>query len=646
MKKQLLYLATMLAFGTVSAQNVAKTPMNEHFTSASCGPCVQQNIGIRAVLDAYSGNFVKVNHQGNFSFDPMENQFPAGPEVRGQYYNLQGVPTSVLNGNDGYPSDIITAATLAAVAAQTTPYEVVVTQNFTSPTSIDLVVEVINHSSAPISTANKIFISMIENEVTFTTAPGSNGEKVFEYVLRQMYDANTGAANATAGSALGTIPANSTETFNLTITPPSYIADLKEVAFAAYIQLASSDHIEQAGKSQPSTNIPGLLDLSTSTNSTVGSGYCNYSFDPVINFTNNTVGTDVTTFVVQYDINGGTPVQETFNGTLTNGQSTTVSFPNINLPAGTSVINYEVVSVNGAYAYSGGAVQMASETFNKLNTTASTNPLAEGFQGPTLVAAPTGVIADNPNNIEAQTISSANLSSISHNLGGHGNTDGCFFWDFYTTQSGSSKLVFEKLDFTGKTANQLTFTHAYAQYSSTSDDRLKVKVSTDCGATWTTVFNKAGAALATAPLHGNNIRFWPEITEWEDNTVDLSAYDNESEVIIAFEGTSDYGNSLFIDDVNTSQSLGVNEINQNIANLSIMPNPVANRMNVSFSTESAVSNITISNLQGQIVKTISENTVKGENNIEINTTELVSGVYFFTIASATNVSTQRFIVNK
>ena len=123
-------------------------------------------------------------------------------------------------------------------------------------------------------------------------------------------------------------------------------------------------------------------------------------------------------------------------------------------------------------------------------------------------------------------------------------------------------------------------------------------------------------------------------------------YDNETEVIIAFEGTSDYGNSLFIDDVNTSQSLGVNEINQNIANLSIMPNPVANRMNVSFSTESAVSNITISNLQGQIVKTISENTVKGENNFEINTTELVSGVYFFTIASATNVSSQRFIVNK
>lgn len=644
MKKQLLYLATMLAFGTVSAQNVAKTPMNEHFTSASCGPCVQQNIEIKAVLAAYSGNYVKVNHQGNYSFDPMENQFPAGAEVRGQYYNLQGVPTSVLNGNDGYPSDIITAATLAAVAAQTTPYEVLVTQTFTSPTSIDLVVEVVNHSSADISTANKIFISMIENEVTFTSAPGSNGETVFEYVLRQMYDANTGAANATAGAALGTIPANSSQTFNLTITPPSYIADLKEVAFAAYIQLASSDHMEQAGKSQPSTNIPGLLDLATSTNSTVGSGYCNYSFDPVINFTNNTAGTDVTTFTVQYDINGGTPVQETYNGTLTNGQSTTVSFPNINLPAGTSVINYEVVSVNGANAYSGGAVQMASETFNKLSATASTNPLSEGFQGPTLAPAPAGVIADNPNGISAQTVSDANVGT-GHNLGGHGNTDGCFFWDFYTTQSGSSKLVFEKLDFTGKTGNQLTFSHAYAQYSS-ENDRLKVNVSTDCGATWTTVLNKAGAALATAPVHGNNTRFWPEITEWEDNTVDLSAYDNETEVIIAFEGTSDYGNSLFIDDVNTSQSLGVNEINQNIANLSIMPNPVANRMNVSFSTESAVSNITISNLQGQIVKTISENTVKGENNIEINTTELVSGVYFFTIASATNVSTQRFIVNK
>ena len=61
----------------------------------------------------------------------------------------------------------------------------------------------------------------------------------------------------------------------------------------------------------------------------------------------------------------------------------------------------------------------------------------------------------------------------------------------------SSKLVFEKRDFSGTTA-QLSFTHAYAQYQNEAD-KLKISVSTDCGATWTSVWEKSGTALATAP---------------------------------------------------------------------------------------------------------------------------------------------------
>jgi hypothetical protein len=642
MKKLLLSAASLFAFGTMHAQ-VAKTPMIEHFTSASCGPCVAQNANMETVLAAYSGNYVKVAHQGNYSFDPMENQFPQGSAVRHAYYGGGGVPNSALNGTDGYPSTIVTGATLAAVAAQTTPYEITVSQTWTSATSIDLTVVVANTTSSPVSTANKIFISMIEETVTFPSAPGSNGETEFRYVLRQMYDANTGAATATTGSALGTIAANSSETFNLTITPPTYIADLTQVSFAAYIQSASSNDMEQAGKSNPG-GVPGLLDLATATNSTVGDGYCNYSFDPVITLTNNTAGTDVTTFTVQYDINGGTPVQETYNGTLTSGSSETINFPNINLPVGESSVNYSVVSVNGGNAYSGGTVAMASETFSKISATASATPISEGFEGADFVTAPAGAIADNPNGIDAFSISDTPVST-GHNLGGNGNSISSFFWDFYTISNGeSSKIVFEKLDFTGQTGNELKFTHAHAQYG-TSADKLKVNISTDCGSTWINVFDKSGAALATAPAHSSN-RFWPEINEWVDNVIDLSAYDNEPEVMIAFEAISNYGNTVFIDDINTDFATGVNTLEDNSNTLSIMPNPVVNNMTVAFTTENAEANITIKNVQGQVVKTVIENTVAGANSIEVNTTDLSAGVYFLSISSETNVSTQRFVINR
>ena len=474
MKKILLSIASILAFGAISAQ-VAKTPLIEHFTSASCPPCVAQNVAMKAILDNMDANnldYVKVAHQGNYSFDPMEDNFPTGSSVRFQHYSGTGVPHSALNGTSGYPSTIVTASTMAAVAAQTTPYQVAVTQNWISATSVDLTVVVSNTTPAAVSTANKIFISMVEETVSFPSAPGSNGESVFHWVLREMYDATTGTGNATAGSALGTIAANSNQTFTFNVTPPSYIADLNQVSFAAYIQSATSDDMEQAGKSIRG-GVPGLLDLATATSSTVGAGYCNYSFDPVISFTNNSPGIPVTNVIVEYDINGGTPVQETYNGNLTQGQSTAIAFPNTNLAPGSSTINYNVVSVNGANAYSGGSVAMAPETFSKINATTSTTPIIEGFQGPDEEPAPTGAIADNPNGITAITISDATVGA-GYAIGGHGNSDGCFLWLYYGTAAGeSSKLVFEKLDFSGTTA-QLSFTHAYAQYQNEAD-KLKIR---------------------------------------------------------------------------------------------------------------------------------------------------------------------------
>ena len=172
MKKILLSIASILACGAISAQ-VAKTPLIEHFTSASCPPCVAQNVAMKAILDNMDANnldYVKVAHQGNYSFDPMEDNFPTGSSVRFQHYSGTGVPHSALNGTSGYPSTIVTASTMAAVAAQTTPYQVAVTQNWISATSVDVTVVVSNTTPAAFSTANKIFVSMVEETVSFPSA--------------------------------------------------------------------------------------------------------------------------------------------------------------------------------------------------------------------------------------------------------------------------------------------------------------------------------------------------------------------------------------------------------------------------------------------------------------------------------------------
>ena len=634
MKKLLLCLSFSLAFGIINAQ-VQKTPFIEHFTQASCGPCASQNPGMYTTLNTFGpSNYVKLTYQVSWpGTDPMNAEYAAGPSARTTYYNVSGVPDcSLSGGTTASPNTAVTAATLAAKAAETTPYSMTITHSWDNG-DVTVNVDVTNTSPLPANSMDKIYVAMVEDHVSYSSAPGSNGETDFYYVNRQFYNASTGAAGATSGTSLPTIAAGATESFSFTITAsniPNYIRDLNQLNFVAFIQSTATKAVDQAAKSIPG-NVPGLLDLSTSTNSVSGTGYCDYSFDPVISFTNNTASIDVTQFVVEYDINGGTPVQETFNGNLTQGQSTTINFPNTNLTAGMSTVNYNVVSVNnGANLFSAGAIGMASENFAKINATASMTPISEGFQGPDEEPAPTGAIADNPNGITALTISDASIGA-GWSIGGHGNSDGCFMWYFYGIQSGSSKLIFEKRDFSGTTGNQLTFSHAYAQYTNESDE-LKISVSTDCGGSWTQVWSKSGATLATVPAQTAN--FFASASQWVDNTVDLSAYDNAPDVMIAFEGTSQYGNNLFIDDVNTSlaSTTGINNMS---SKLSIYPNPAKDI----FTIEGTYKSVDVFDILGNLV-------LSSEAMLNIDVSELSNGIYMLNINTENGVSTQKITITK
>ena len=635
MKKTLLSLSLLLAFGFSNAQ-VQKTPFIEHFTQASCGPCASQNPGMYTTLNTFgSANYVKLTYQVSWpGSDPMNAEYPAGPSARTAYYNVSGVPDcSLSGGTTASPNTAVTAASLAAKAAETTPYSMTITHSWNNG-DVTVDVDVTNTSSSPANSMDKIYVAMVEDHVSYSSAPGSNGETDFYYVNREFYNASTGAAGATSGTSLVTIAGGATESYSFTIAAaniPNYIRDLNKLNFVAFIQNNSSKAVDQAAKSIPG-NVPNLLDLSTSTSSVSGAGYCDYSFDPVINFTNNTASIDVTQFVVEYAINGGTPVQQTYNGNLTQGQSTSINFPNTNLNPGMSTVNYNVVSVNnGANLFSAGAISMGSENFSKINTTASSTPISEGFQGPDDEPAPSGAIADNPNGITALTISDATVGA-GWSIGGHGNSDGCFMWYFYGTSAGqSSKLIFEKRDFSGTSGNQLTFSHAYAQYQA-ENDALKISISTDCGGNWTQVWSKSGATLATVPAQTAN--FFASATQWVDNTVDLSAYDNAPDVMIAFEATSQYGNNLFIDDVNTSiaSSAGTNNI---FSKLSIYPNPAKDILII----EGSYKSVDVFDVLGNLV--LSYQTTKN-----INVSSLADGVYMLNIKTENGIVAKKITITK
>ncbi|MBS1595230.1 MAG: T9SS type A sorting domain-containing protein [Bacteroidetes bacterium] len=218
-----------------------------------------------------------------------------------------------------------------------------------------------------------------------------------------------------------------------------------------------------------------------------------------------------------------------------------------------------------------------TKTINGYITVKGTTPLplAEGFEG---TFPPAGWSVVNPDN---QTAWAQKTTA-----GGFGLSSNSAYLDNYTQQNIRGQydyLYTPVLDFTqGITADsKLKFDYAYAQKRSTSRDSLFVQYSTDCGATWFTLWKKGGAGLATAhALYGNSV-FAPADTNWvRDSTISLAAMDGIAGVQFAFVNLSNHGNAIYLDNVNIDAVVqphtGVTTISE-AARVSVVPNPVKDR---------------------------------------------------------------------
>ncbi len=95
----------------------------------------------------------------------------------------------------------------------------------------------------------------------------------------------------------------------------------------------------------------------------------------------------------------------------------------------------------------------------------------------------------------------------------------------------------------------VAFDVAYAPRpgSPAADDRLALRVSTDCGGTFASVYDAASAALATTGPSGSS---WTPLgaADWRTETVDLSPFfgDADRSLIVEVAATSGGGNNIFV----------------------------------------------------------------------------------------------------
>lgn len=241
-------------------------------------------------------------------------------------------------------------------------------------------------------------------------------------------------------------------------------------------------------------------------------------------------------FPVRYRLNAGAWVTETFPGTLAPGASFDLTFvQGLLLPVGAHSITVGTNLAGDEYA--GDDQQVVAVTV-AAGLTLSV-PFSEGLPVPGTT--PPGWTLQNPDN-DITWISG--IIGIGPNCG----NDRVWAVDHYTypTFGEEDRLITPLIDLQGLIGSKLLFDHAYARYNSSYFDGLRIDVSTDCGSSWTMVFEQFGAVLATAP--NTTAPFSPTCAQWRNNEVDLTAFDGQV-IMIRFVSINGFGNWFYMDNV-------------------------------------------------------------------------------------------------
>ncbi|MGD1847224.1 MAG: T9SS type A sorting domain-containing protein [Salibacteraceae bacterium] len=173
---------------TVYDQAFPRIPLVESFTSSTCPPCVQGNINMAGIFNAFPDkqNIVKYQMSWPGSGDPY---YTAEGGDRRTYFGINSVPNVWVDAGLGINSQSLTQANIDDAAAVPAFMEINSTYFIDEDNqSVDIDVEINPVTDFPGN--NVLMVAIIENE-TFQNV-GTNGETAFDYVMKKMVPGSTG----------------------------------------------------------------------------------------------------------------------------------------------------------------------------------------------------------------------------------------------------------------------------------------------------------------------------------------------------------------------------------------------------------------------------------------------------------------------
>lgn len=363
-----------------------------------------------------------------------------------------------------------------------------------------------------------------------------------------------------------------------------------------------------------------------------GTRLCNPNISPVVTVRNMGAQT-LTSFMVTVVADNAAPVNINWTGSLVSLDQVTINLATININPGSPLLKFYVSNPNNTTDQ--------DNSNDTLTTTvqyyAPVKTIAEGFEAASFTPAGWDII--NPDNyITWKKVNTAAYSGTASVMIDNFN---------YTSLGQQDYLRLPQANLAGVDSAFFTFEIAAAAYTPLSNinnifDTLEVLLSTDCGLSYTSLYKKGGGTLVTQNAATTSF-FVPTANQWRKDSINLSAYINSGNILLAFRNTTANENNIYLDDIN----LRTITINPNLkkAGYLVTPNPAKNNIQIQFyPNPSNLRGISLYNLTGQ---KLAEIIVSGPGEVVYNMdiSSYPAGMYIVRAVFTDKVLIEKIIKN-
>lgn len=266
-------------------------------------------------------------------------------------------------------------------------------------------------------------------------------------------------------------------------------------------------------------------------------------------------------------------------------------------------------------------------------------PLIEGFETAG-TPADIGWMVENPNDDNTFSITNVAAYSGSNSLrlvntaGMNGRLD---------------QFISPTIDLSDASAVTFTFRYAFARRNASSDDRLRVYVSNNCGETWSLRRQLFGASNLPTAANTTSSFVPASADDWELSEITaISSNFHVPDFRVRFEFESNGGNNLYLDDININgQPVGIAEvISGQGPSLVVYPNPA------SGSAQTLINVATAGRVQVELLDVLGRTVTElhngqlpsGTRTLDLPIAGLPAGLYFVRMQQAGRSEAVRFVV--